>query len=66
MEVRIMALVKNLVIASKTDTLFRDIYLRRARELFSPGFSRSVYRTIKANKADIDTVLRQSDTAVER
>lgn len=66
MEAGIMALVKNLVTASKTDTLFRDIYLRRARELFSPGFPRSAYRTIKVNKADIDTVLRQSDSAVER
>ena len=36
--------VSLLIEAAKTDTIYRDVYLRRARELLSPMLDEASYR----------------------
>ena len=39
--------------AANADTVYRDFYLRRARELLSPALDESAYRSIGATEAEI-------------
>lgn len=56
--------VQLLVEASKTDTVYRDVYLRRARQLLSPTLDEFAYRAIGSTEKEIDDLMGRSRTAV--
>ena len=58
--------VARLVEVSALDTLFKDLYLQRARALLSTVFSRGSYDTLKENSAQLPWVEQQLRAAVER
>jgi hypothetical protein len=58
--------VSRLVEVSKLDTLYRDIYLQRARELMSSLLSFATYTNTKASLASLGWVEQQLRAAVER
>lgn len=49
---------------AKLDTVFRDVHLRRARQLLSSALDESAYRVIGSTEKEIDDLMRQSRTAV--
>ena len=53
-----------LVEAAKLDTVYRDLYLRRARQLLSPTLDESAYRAIGSAEKEIEDLMRRSRTAV--
>jgi hypothetical protein len=53
-----------LIEAGKTDTVYRDVYLRRARELLSPTLDESAYRAIGSMQKDVDELVRRTRSAV--
>ncbi len=61
-----LATVGRLVEMSKLDTLFKDVYLQRARELLAPVLTRASYARLKENKAQIPWVEQQLRAGVER
>ena len=56
--------VSLLVEAAKTDTIYRDVYLRRARELLSPMMDEASYRALGSTQKQIDEVVRRTRSAV--
>lgn len=58
--------VARLVEISKLDTLYKDVYLQRARALLSTIFSRGSYDKTKENTAKIPWVEQQLRASVER
>lgn len=58
--------VNRLVEASALDTLFKDLYLQRARTLLSTVFSRGSHDAFKQNSAQIPWVEQQLRLGVER
>ena len=56
--------VSLLVEAAKTDTIYRDVYLRRARELLSPMLDEVSYRALGSTQKQIDEVVRRTRSAV--
>ena len=50
--------------AANADTVYRDFYLRRARQLLSPSLDESAYRSIGTTQTEVEDVLRRSRTAV--
>ena len=50
--------------AGKTDTVYRDVYLRRARELLSPTLDEPGYRAIGSMQKDLDELVRHTRSAV--
>ena len=56
--------VSLLVDAAKTDTIYRDVYLRRARELLSPMLDEASYRALGSTQKQIDEVVRRTRSAV--
>jgi hypothetical protein len=61
-----LTVVEQLVEMGKLDTLFRDLYLQRARTLLAPLFSRGSYLRFKENSAQIPWVEQQLRACVER
>jgi hypothetical protein len=59
-------LISSLVEVSKLDTLYRDLYFQRARELMGTVLSHHAYTSAKENGALLDLRERQLRTAVER
>jgi hypothetical protein len=53
-----------LVEVANGDTVYRDIHLRRARQLLSSTFDEANYRAIGSTEKEIDELMRQSRTAV--
>jgi hypothetical protein len=53
-----------LVEAANTDTVYRDIHLRRARELLGSTLDESAYRAIGSTQKEIDELVRRSRSAV--
>ena len=53
-----------LIEAGKTDTVYRDVYLRRARDLFSPTLDEPGYRAIASMQTELDELVRQTRSAV--
>ena len=53
-----------LVEASKLDTVYRDLYLRRARQLLSVTLDESAYRAIGSAEKEIEDLMRRSRSAV--
>lgn len=62
----ILTIVGQLIEISKLDTLFRDLYIHRARALLTTFFSVGSYLQLKENRAEIPFVEKQLRTAVER
>ena len=62
----ILTIVGHLVEMSKLDTLFRDLYLQRARALLGTFFARGSYVQMKQNAAQIPWVEQQLRAGVER
>ena len=56
--------VSLLIQAGKTDTIYRDVYLRRARELLSPTLDEPGYRAIGSMQKDLDELVRHTRSAV--
>ena len=59
-------IVSNLVEIGKLDTLYRDLYLQRARELMEPVLSYDSYSYIKDSIASLGLAERQLRSAVQR
>ncbi len=59
-------LVDLLVQAATSDTVYRDFYLRRARQLFSALLDETGYRAIGSAANEIDQLTRRSRAAVLR
>ena len=57
-------IVNLLVEVAKLDTVYRDIHLRRARELLSSTLDEIAYRAIGSTGEEIDDLVRRSRTAV--
>jgi hypothetical protein len=53
-----------LVEASNTDTVYRDLYLQRARQLLSATLEESAYRAIGSTEKEIEDLMRRSRSAV--
>ncbi len=53
-----------LVEASKLDTVYRDLYLRQARQLLSVTLDESAYRAIGSSEKEIEDLMRRSRSAV--
>src|SRR5687767_5782584 len=50
--------------AGKTDTIYRDVYLRRACELLSPTLDEPGYRAIGSMHKKVDELVRDTRSAV--
>ncbi|HXG21118.1 MAG TPA: hypothetical protein VNN62_18820 [Methylomirabilota bacterium] len=61
-----LQLVSRLLEVGNVDTVYRDLYLQRARELFAGELSRADYVRLRHGQVEIDNLLRQSRVAVER
>lgn len=55
--------VQSLVTAAAADTVYSDLYLRRARELFATVLSAAEYEGLKRVDSDIDEAIAQSRKA---
>ena len=53
-----------LIEAANADTVYRDLYLRRARQLLSPTLDESAYRAIGSSDKEIEDLMRRSRSAV--
>src|SRR5262245_19152528 len=53
-----------LIGAAQSDTIYRDVYLRRARDLLSPTLDQSRYRAIGSTQKEIDELMRHTRAAV--
>ena len=62
----ILVIVGQLIEISKLDTLFRDLYLQRARALLGTFFGHGSYLQMKQNRAQIPWVEQQLRAGVER
>ena len=62
----ILTIVGHLVEMSKLDTLYRDIYIERARALLGTFFARGSYVQLKQNTAQVPWVEQQLRASVER
>ena len=62
----ILTTVERLVEISNLDTLFRDLYIHRARALLGTFFSAGSYLQLKENRAEIPWVEKQLRAGVER
>ncbi len=62
----IVNIVGQLIEVSKLDTLFRDLYLQRARALLGTFFGRASFNQLKQNRAQIPWVEQQLRAGVER
>ena len=53
-----------LIEVANADTVYRDLYLRRARQLLSPILDESTYRAIGSSDKEIEDLMRRSRSAV--
>ena len=58
-------IVSRLLEVGRADTVYRDLYLQRAFDYFSPLFPDEEYLRLKSENAEIDHLLRQNRSAVE-
>jgi hypothetical protein len=63
---RVLGTVARLVTAADGDTLYRDVYLRRAAELLSPTVTAAQYESALASREQLTRVLAQARAAVAR
>jgi hypothetical protein len=57
-------IVSLLAQVANMDTVYRDVHLRRARQLLSSTLDESAYRAIGSTEKEIDDLMRRSRTAV--
>jgi hypothetical protein len=62
----VLATITRLVTAADGDTLYRDVYLRRAGELLSPIVSQADYDSAITNREQVVKLLAQARAAVTR
>jgi len=62
----VIGLAERLVYAGQLDTVYRDVYLARARALLAPVLSFDEYCALREREAALERVLRESRLAVER
>jgi hypothetical protein len=62
----VLATVTRLVTAADGDTLYRDVYLRRAAELLSPIVTEAQYASTLTNREQLEKLLAQARAAVGR
>ena len=62
----ILNMVGRLTEISKLDTLYRDLYLQRARALLGTFFGQGSYNQLKQNSAQIPWIEQQLRAGVER
>jgi hypothetical protein len=62
----VLATVTRLVTAADGDTLYRDVYLRRAAELLSPIVTEAHYTSTLTNREQLEKLLAQARAAVGR
>jgi hypothetical protein len=62
----ILTLIGQLIEIGKLDTLYRDLYVQRARALLKTFFSQGSYLQLKENQAQIPWVEKQLRASVER
>jgi hypothetical protein len=60
-----LRVVSRLLEVGKADTVYRDLYLQRARAFLTPLLSYSEYLRLEREKAAIDDLLRKSRSAVD-
>ena len=53
-----------LIEVANADTIYRDLYLRRARQLLSATLDESAYRAIGSTEKEIEDLMRRSRSAV--
>jgi hypothetical protein len=53
-----------LIEVANADTVYRDLYLRRARQLLSVALDESAYRAIGSTEKEIEDLMRRSRSAV--
>src|SRR5258705_11857916 len=53
-----------LIEAANADTVYRDLYLKRARQLLSATLDESAYRAIGSSEKEIEDLMRRSRSAV--
>jgi hypothetical protein len=58
--------VSKLVSLGELDTLYRDLYMQRARDLMETILSKAAYTNIKNNIASLEMLERQLKAAIER
>ena len=63
---RVLATITRLVAAADGDTLYRDVYLRRAAELLAPIVSETQYEAALTTREQVNAVLAQARGAVGR
>ena len=56
--------VNLLMTAAKADTIYRDVYLRRARELLRPTLDEPAYRAIGSTQKEIDELMHRARSAL--
>lgn len=56
--------VNLLMAAAKADTIYRDVYLRRARELLRPTLDEPGYRAIGSTPKEIDKLMNRARSAL--
>jgi hypothetical protein len=56
--------VNLLMAAAKADTIYRDVYLRRARELLRPTLDKPGYRAIGSTQKEIDELMHRARSAL--
>ena len=59
-----MKIVGLLIEVANADTVYRDLYLSRARQLLSAIFDESAYRAVASTEKEIDDLMRRSRSAV--
>jgi hypothetical protein len=62
----VLATVTRLVTVADGDTLYRDVYLRRAAQLLSPVVTEAQYATALSNREQLGKLLAQARAAVGR
>jgi len=65
-DTNLVKVVGLLVEVAKLDTVYRDVHLRRGRELLKSTLDEAAYRSIGSSEKEIDDLLRRSRTAVLR
>jgi hypothetical protein len=62
----VLATITRLVVAADGDTLYRDVYLRRAAELLAPIVSEARYESALTTREQLNTLVVQARAAVAR
>src|SRR5512139_2335000 len=63
---RTLGLAERLLYAGQLDTVYRDLYLTRAREVFAPALSVDEFRALRESEAALEGLLRDGRLAIEQ